>query len=84
MLAIIQRRPLRPCVLQIYVVCDLVQYDLDAVSPAFADHVLQIGERAEMILDPVIIDRVIAVIVRVWAPGLVAAVHTVPVVVPGR
>ena len=41
------------------------------------------GLIAKTIFDRVIIDRVIAVVVRVWAPRFVTTIDAVPVVGPG-
>ena len=48
------------------------------------DQLAQRREIAKAIFDRVVIDRVIAVIVSIRAPGLIATIHAVPVVVPRR
>ena len=63
---------------------DLVLDDLDAERVGLPYQLAQCRQVAETIFNGVIIDRVIAVIVRVRTPRLSAPIETVPVVVPGR
>src|ERR1051326_2719111 len=64
------------------VIRDLVLEDLDAQRVRFLDQLAQGRESTEAILDGVIVDRMIAVVVRVWAPRFIATVYAIPVVVP--
>ena len=71
-----------PRMLRADVICHLVLNDLYAECVRLLDQLAQRRQIAEAIFDGVVIDGVIAVIVSVWTPGLIAAVQAVPVVVP--
>ncbi len=72
-----------PRMLRADVIRHLVLNDLYTERMRLLDQLAQRRQIAEAIFDGVVIDRVIAVVVSVWTPGLVAAIHAIPVVVPG-
>src|SRR6185369_5674366 len=78
-----QRRISDPGMLRADVIRHLVLNDLDTHRVRSLDQLAQYHEIAEVIFDSVIVDRVIAVIVGVWAPRFIATVYGVRVVVPG-
>ncbi len=62
---------------------DLILDHLELAGMSLRHQLTQQLQRAEMVLDRVMVHCVVAVVVRVGTPGLVAFVHAVEVVVPG-
>ena len=77
-----ERRILNPRMLRTDVICDLVLNDFYAGGMRFLDQFAQCREITKAVFNCVIIDRVIAVIIRVRTPRLAAAIDAVPVVGP--
>src|SRR5262245_32230344 len=65
------------------VIGDLVLNDPQTECMSLLDQLAKCFKIAESILNLVKVDSVIAVIVGVWTPWLVAFIKAVPVVVPG-
>ena len=81
---VVERRVGGPRVLRPDVVGDLILYHLHAERVGLFDQLAQGRHVAEAVFDGVVIDGVVAVVVGVRAPRVLAAVEAVPVVVPRR
>ena len=78
-----QRRILYPGVLRTDMVGNLILNNFETQTMGFIDQFSQRREITETIFYGVIINGVVAVIISVRTPRLIAVIHAIPVVVPG-
>src|SRR5882762_8329799 len=64
-------------------ICHLVLNYFQPEGVRLFNQLTKRGQVAKMIFNAVVIDGVIAVVISIWAPGLIALIDAVPVVIPG-